>query len=207
MSALTAATVRHGFLEPALDARALNDAQQRLIQNDTPEVDSVTEHLTLIGRHLRGTDATPDLVHLFDRVLELRDSNVAEGGLERTICGRADRLVTDLRTLELSGSGGPSPLAARSLARRLREPLRVIAEPPLGDPRALVDAGRKVGEVIAHIPAEQLFTRDVTRELGERRAATLRALYERRATNEGATAEGDRGAKDSREDARGLTEL
>ncbi len=183
MNAVTAPTVRRLFLEPGMDARALNDAQARLVSNpDTPELDSLTERLAAMGPALRGTTATPHLVHAFDIALALRDSNGTEGQIQRTICGSADRLVTDLRSLELSGSGGASPLTAKAIARALREPLRVIAEPSLGDPRAWVDAGRTVGEIFARTPSGQLFAPAVTRELGKDKAAALRELYDRRET-------------------------
>ncbi len=184
---VTAALIRRDYLEPGMDARALNDAQARLVSNpDTPALDSLTERLAAMGPTLRGTGATPHLVHAFDIALALRDSNRSEGGIERGICGSADQLFTDLRSLELSGSGG-NPLTAKALVRELREPLRVIAEPYAGDPRAWVDAGRTVGEIFARTPSGQLFSPAVTRELGKAKAAALRELYDRRETKGAAT--------------------
>jgi hypothetical protein len=202
---VTAALIRRDYLEPGMDARALNDAQARLVSNpDTPELDSLTERLAAMGPTLRGTGATPHLIHAFDLALELRDSNRSEGAIERGICGSADRLVTDLRSLELSGSGG-NPLTAKALARALREPLRVIAE-PRGDPRAWVDAGRTVGEIFARTPSGQLFAPEVLRDLGKAKAAALRELYDRRETKGAATPAKGRGATEPRGEAHGRSD-
>jgi hypothetical protein len=189
-----------------MDARALNDAQARLVSNpDTPALDSLTERLAAMGPTLRGTAATPHLVHAFDIALALRDSNRAEGGLERSICGSADQLFTDLRSLELSGSGG-NPLTAKALVRALREPLRVIAEPSLGDPRAWVDAGRTVGEIFARTPSGQLFSPEVLRDLGKAKAAVLREEYDRRETKGAATPAKGHGATEPRGGAHGWSD-
>ena len=47
----TAALVRREFLEPAMDARALNQEQAViLINEETPEADSLIEHLAALHR-------------------------------------------------------------------------------------------------------------------------------------------------------------
>lgn len=203
MTLLTAATIKRTVLEPSLDALALNGAQARLIQNDTPEADSVIEHLAALAPIVRETRAVPNLVQLFDQTISLRDWNRSEGDRVRVVTGHADGMVTDLRTLELSGSGGASPLTAKALVRALRAPLRMIAEPSLGDPRAWVDAGRQVGEILARTPEAQLFHPAVTRELGKAKAAALRELYERRETKGAATPAKGPGAADPRGVAHG----
>lgn len=179
MSVLTAAVIRRDYLEPSLDALALNDAQDRLIQNDTPEADSLIEHLAALAPVVRETRAVPNLISLFDQAIELRDWNRSEGRCVRTVSGNADTLVTDLRTLELSGRG--TPRRAKAIARELREPLRVLADRIAGDARdESVEAGIRLGEIIARTPSAQLFSPAVLRELGSAKAACLRNWHARR---------------------------
>ena len=205
MNVVTAATVRRAFLEPALDALALNDAQDRLIQNDTPEADSMIEHLAALGPVVRGTRAVPNLITLFDQAISLRDWNRGEGGCVRVVSGHADGMVTDLRARELRGGlgGQPLPLAAKSVAHAIREPLRILVESTGEWPRlrAACDIERQVG----HLPQEQLFSPAVTRELGKAKAAALRELYDRRENGAATPAKG-RGATEPRGAAHGRSD-
>lgn len=181
---LTAATTRRAFLEPALDARALNLAQQRLIHNPSPEPDSVLELLALMTADTRGErEAFKALV---GGAVRLGQSNRAEGGFEARIAGAADRLAVELRDAETGGS--PGALTAKAIARALREPLRTIARPPLGAPERLVAAGRAVGEIFALVPSEQLLSPAVEHELGREKFGALCALHAER--NDGAGADG-----------------
>jgi hypothetical protein len=124
--------------------------------------------------------ARAELVGAWDNGVESLRDNRGGARIARRMAGHTDDLVRHYRTLELSGSGG-NPLTAKALVRALREPLRVIAD-PVGDPRAWVDAGRTVGEILARTPSGQLFSPAVTRELGKAKAAALRDLYDRRET-------------------------
>ncbi len=99
-------------------------------------------------------------------------SNAQEADGELTICGVADRLVTDLRDRELNGAGTQA-LTAKGIARHLREPLRLVAK-PAGCPSAdLVDAGRTIGDAVARVPRMQLLSTAVEHELGAAKFTTL----------------------------------
>ena len=205
---LTAATLRREILEPSLEARAINLGEERVFYNPSPEPDSLIEVLAAATRTLTaaGARGKRQAVYLWDYTLEARDHNRREGDKELVVCGAADGMVSHTRSLELSGPGGASPLTAKAIARALREPLRVIAEPSLGDPRAWVDAGRTVGEIFARTPSGQLFSPAVTRELGKAKAAALRDLYDRRETKGAATPAKGRGATEPRGEAHGRSD-
>ncbi len=202
----TAATLRREILEPSLEARAINLGEERVFYNPSPEPDSLIEVLAAATRTLAaaGAHGKRQAVYLWDYTLEARDHNRREGDKELVVCGAADGMVSHTRSLELSGSGG-NPLTAKALARALREPLRVIAEPSLGDPRAWVDAGRVIGEVFARTPSAQLFAPEVLRDLGKAKAAVLREEYDRRENGAATPAKG-RGATEPRGEAHGRSD-
>lgn len=172
---VTADHVRRAFLDPAMDARALNQDQARLIYDPSPEVDSLLE---VLGQVSPATDeCRRHMKRAIAKCVKLGLSNRGEGGLEARVAGAADQLTRELHGQQLQGN---SAIAAKACARMLREPLSAIACPPLGEPRRLIEAGRAVGEVFVRVPSEVLLSRAVEHELGVEKFALLSALYERR---------------------------
>lgn len=174
---VTAATVRRNFLEPAMDARALNLDQARLLYDPSPEVDSLFEvsHAVATSPELRvARRHAPRLMHLLG---QLHEKNEQEGDRQLLIAGAADLLVTDLRALELSGAS-PSALPAKAIARELREPLRRLLAPAGGDLFELLGDLRAVDRLIGRTPRAQLLSRTVRYELGKEKFALLERLCE-----------------------------
>lgn len=171
MTVLTAAVVKDQVLNRAMDARALNLEQERLLFNPTREIDSVLELAqTLVSRDV-GTAAR--LSCLTRRLME---SNRAEGDRERDMALFADQLATDLRRHELNG---PRPLllvSAKSLARQVRDDLAVILDPAGHDALRFVTAVRRVDDIIARVPRAQLLAREVAHQLGAARFELLEEL-------------------------------
>lgn len=167
---VSAAHVRASFLDPAMDARALNLEQHFWIDNGTPECDSVLDHLACID-----PDSISERTHLEQlRALAfvVAAENMSEGQIERTICGAADLLARDLRGVELNGVSGV--LAAKGIARLVRGPVdRMLAgDESFEDACALVD-------VFARVPSAQLLSHAVEHELWTKRFAKLRELHGR----------------------------
>lgn len=157
-----------------MDARALNLEQAELIFNPSAEVDSVFEVL----QELRGDIPRSKLVELTRLTRRIAVSNSWEGNREVGLCGTADRLVRDLRDLHLNG-GMESVLAAKSIARLLRAPLKTLGA-PVDDLLAWVDALREVDEVLGRAPEDQVLSPTVRYDLGERKYALLEQLAKRR---------------------------
>lgn len=76
-----------GEMHQALDARALNLEQQRLIFNPSPECDSLVEH---IGRLVSGAPAA-QVVELRRLLRRLARSNAAEGECERALAASIEQ--------------------------------------------------------------------------------------------------------------------
>ncbi len=164
---ITSATARRSLLNPAMDARALNQREGLLLHNPgTPEIDSLAEFaLTAQGAQL---------VKLTRGII---DVNTREGLREMLFAGAADQLVTDLRRVETNGRGAREALNAKGIARALREPLRTLV-----DKRAehLVDAAHRVAQVLRDAPSAQVLSPTVRYELGEAKFALLARLVEDR---------------------------
>ena len=175
MTDVTAATIRREFLEPVLDARAHNVLQERLIANKTPEVDSVADLLGVLTADTRGEREI--LRKLYATAGMLRGSNRQEGASEQSIAAAADVLATDLRGIELNGV--TTALTAKSIARQLREPLRMLALSPVAA-GAFVEAGRTIERVVARAPLAQLLSPAVEHELGAEKFQVLRELLAQR---------------------------
>lgn len=174
--AVTAAAVKRAFLWPSMDARAHNLRQAQLVENPSPEPDSLLEHLELLESGRLSASSLPELVRL---VRDLGASNAAEGTHEVAIATVADGLVSDLRRLELVGRG-PKAITAKSIARRLRSPLSHMAQPAAVDPSKLVDAAAAIAAVLRSVPALQLLAPAVEHELGETRFRLLAHLVRSR---------------------------
>lgn len=158
--ALTAAALRRDYLEPVLDAQAVNDVQAHATANATPETDCVVDHLNQIVA--RPHDSAHVLRHAAEalahaaRVYEL---NQAERAYERQIAGAADRDVRDVRRVELRGE---SPaVTAREIvpvARLAPDLLGVLA-------RGKVAAGTFM-RVVCFAPVGQMLAPAVAHEIG-----------------------------------------
>lgn len=168
MADLTAATVKRDYLHPAMDGRALNDQQDSMLVNATPEIDCLLEYLhALPPHHFR--DAAIDLVR------RLIVANTEEGGCERQIAGAADQLVRELRDLELNGVS--RAITAKGVARAVREPLAVITEQKeAASPDERLDAFAALSVVLREVPCAQLLSAAVRHEIGPKRFGALERI-------------------------------
>lgn len=95
-SSPTAGAIRKHLLNEAMDARAHNMDQARLLWNPTPEADSLLEYLHEIR------DAVP--VEVMSKMLtlirQLVESNQVEGEHERRLAGFADQMAQYARGVE-----------------------------------------------------------------------------------------------------------
>jgi hypothetical protein len=168
---ITAATVKHSFLEPGLDvvASVLRE------YDPSPDLDSLLEMQRALLRRLPPGPERELHLRLNRRLIFL---NVIERRQGRRIVGDADQLARDLRWAELNDSGHRA-LGAKAIARRLRPALHLLARPAGVPAPRLVEAARVVGQVVALVPAAQLLAPAVRHELGERKFAFLRDQVER----------------------------
>ena len=174
---ITAAVAREQFLEPAMDARACNLEQERLVFDPSPQDDSVLEHLRGLAE-LADCDAErTHVLGLTTVTQQIAVSNMAEGTFELRISSTADDVSRWLRDRELNQDG--AVLGSKDIARALREPLRTLTSPRPGV-WDLVDAVRAVDEVLARVPSTQALSSTVRYELGERKFALLEQLVMRR---------------------------
>lgn len=185
---ISGATLERRGLAPLMDVRALNLAEENelaLLDHDCRLL--VDDARRLAGRSDDGADAfaslTHDIADLYRVDRSVRTINRREGDGEVTVIGWLDRTVVDLRRLERNGRG-TGVLRAKAIARRLRDALGVLAEPPV-DGLAVFDACCVVRDVIDAVPLEQLLGSQVRHELRERRFTLLRTLVERRLENSG----------------------
>jgi hypothetical protein len=178
---VTAGTLRERVLEPALDARSLNLEQKRLLLDPSPECDSAVEHVRALAQLVADERARIHIFQLGRLAHRLAASNGAEGSYERLVAGAADRLVRDLRALELRGEGDRS-VAKEQLARDIRKPLRAIAAAaaPGNGLLPLVAAVRELDQVLDRAPADQLLSRTVEYQLGRATFGLLRELVGQR---------------------------
>lgn|GEM_PF-4185560 len=166
---VTERTIRRNFLDLAIEARAANLEQEKLILNHSPEPDSLVEVLTLLA-------PPKELVPLCSRLVnEFSYSNAHEGQQEKKLAGNAEALAVDLRKL---GSNVRAALTAKGIATRLREALRTIDAG--GDPAELFRAFHVVSLALREIPAAQLLSASVAYELGGKKFALLNRLHAQR---------------------------
>jgi hypothetical protein len=174
---ITAATTKREFLWPAMDARAHNLEQERVLFDPSPECDSLTERLNALHLHGACPAAIAECLHDVNRLLA---SNQLEGDSERRIAGAADQLASDLRWLELNQTGLVLALGTKSIAHQLRRPLSVIAARAGCKAGEWVAAVRAVDDVVAQVPRLQLFAPEVRHDLGEAAFALLVEIAESR---------------------------
>jgi hypothetical protein len=173
---VSAATIRRGMLEPALDARAINIAEER-------QCESLLDHIANLHPAGPGSAEVAEIRRL---ALLLHDENSAEGDLEREVIHNADTLTRDLRGVELNGVSGV--LTAKCIARLLREPLNVLCDMAGHDAHTIVHAARQVDDVIRQVPTAQLLAPQVRHELWHRRFDLLCDLHARRTRRASETA-------------------
>jgi len=167
---ITAALARSAFLDPALEAQALNDEQGLLLYNPSEEPDSLLELVR--AERDRATPAAHTL-RLARLTRQLATSNGRERYFERSIAGAADQIVRATRDLELNRAG-EAVLAAKAIARALREPLRMLTAERL-DWQA-IQAAREVDRLLARVPRLQVLSPTVAHELGKAKYELLQRL-------------------------------
>lgn len=154
-----------------MEAQAHGRAEQRLIFNRDPGVDSIVELVPLLAD---GADETEARL-LAELCRDLTEHNVQQLRIEHGVTGWANELATDLHALGLNGAGVGS-LGVLAIARRLRLALDVLADVPAD----VIAAVREVDAVLAAAPRAQIFRRSLETNLGGRKYRRLTELAERR---------------------------
>ncbi len=131
---------REFIVERGMDAQAENARQARLISNPTPEIDSLTEIFAELARlDLSDRERLRLVARGIGITREIAAGNASERGHVRALTGAAELI-------------GRKPLTVKEAARRLREPLGVLANPIIqGEKRAR--ARGLVLEVLEAAPA------------------------------------------------------
>lgn len=176
MSAAVAGEVRHGVLEPIMDARTLNlDQADRLARLDTEAVDSTIERVRALrdvpvpGRDDVFLVAAASVDELESDVWFLVESNGREGQIERHVAGKAEGIAAQL---QMPRDGLPRRRA--EIARRLSPLLAVLLD---RNAEAYVRAGRDLGRLVDRLPETTLRADRMGNELGRaKHAALLRFL-------------------------------
>lgn len=169
--------IRDRVLNPVMDARGENLCQQRLINNATPEIDSIVEHVAALIR--TATDRQrPHLRALLELVRDLAQSNTREGAAQTSVAGVVDQLAADLRRSETTGH---TEFGVQQLARALRRPLETIVNAKRDDSARYVTAVRQIGQVLDMVPAAHLLDNASLRhELGVTKYTRLCELIRER---------------------------
>lgn len=173
--AVTAGCVGRDFLTPGLEAQAVNDWQQQLIANATPECDSIVEYGDLLLSSVE-PEVRPLVEALLELVGKVAELNAVEREEERRLTGAADRLVHDLRQAELNGTRGlgRGQVGYRPALKALSGPLGVLVD--AGANRKVGDAVRAVDRALLDYPTALLLSGSVTRGLRQRKTAMLLEL-------------------------------
>lgn len=149
-------------LHPLMDGMASNHYQQRLIQNDTPELDSALEFYDAADRlDALGEHAGARRLRVKGRavLVQVQRANAVELECQRTAAGVVDRAATELQR------DGQHGVNLRKLGDRLARALDRGETTTLD---ALLDAHSEVA----------LFSPTVCARLGRRRVARLRRLLD-----------------------------
>ena len=161
---LTAATVKRHGLEPAMEVIAAGEFEREELFDPSPEIDSVLEYLLTLPQTVERDESIARL----RRALRLNECQSVEA---RIISGFTDELARRCREDELAGVS--AAITAKAVARRLREPLAMIASPLLFGTDALIDASQIIGEAIGKVPSAQLLSPEGAHQLGAERFELL----------------------------------
>lgn len=172
MSTVSAAALRTGVLEPAMDSLALNRHQF----NPDPEVNSILEHLQVRLGSLPVSPLRTELMALTEAAIE---SNLREGSETMAVTGFADKLSAELHRIETAGAG--EALSAKAVARRLRGPLETVRLAS-ASARELTAAHQLIRATVADVPSTQLLSTAVKYELGKKKFAVLASYVEGQAS-------------------------
>jgi hypothetical protein len=172
MSALTATQARV-WMGDAMDARALNMRQHHMLVNQTPETDCLTDHLLALV-HREGVKPSR-VLELLRTTRDIVELNAEEGGLSMKLAGELDQLATSLHDLETSGQR--RELTVKDIGRALRGALPVLADPAAHSMAQVVQAGAAVHRIVSEVPAAQLLSASVRKELRDTNYQRLLALY------------------------------
>lgn len=147
-------------VEHSLEAQALNCEQDRLIANDTPELDSIAEHAQQLLRLTAGAgEARAHVCEIIRLASRLRSSNSAERD-----CLRAIPPLVEHR-----GRG------IRAAQRALRDPLADLLNPMVSGPARDL-AAEQVRWVLENFPASTLRSDQLCNDIGARKFALLQRL-------------------------------
>lgn len=140
-------------VDEAVQAQALNAEQDRLITNDTVEIDSISEHAERLLRLTAG-EARAHVFEIVRLAANLRKSNDAERECVRRIAP----------LVEHQGRG------IKAAARALRDPLGVLLNPVIRDK---ADADRRVQWVLENFAPAVLRSAHLSNDLGVRKFSVL----------------------------------
>lgn len=176
---LTSAHARE-LMGEAMDARALGYWQSQALINDTPEIDCIQDHLAV----LVASGVKPsDVAELWRLTRKLFESNEAESEHEMTLAGALDDVASRLYDAERN-HGGTGAMGVKEIGERLRWALPIIFEPAGHSPAARAGAGAAVEDVLSRVPAGQLFTESVRKELRNTNYGRLVELHAARQRNQ-----------------------
>lgn len=164
-------TIREA-LNGTLEARALGDAEARLLFNPDLEVNSLAERLVALRDYGVPEQA---LRAIFTDLRAIIDLNTAQCGEETEVAGRLDELAAVLHRAE-TATHVTCALGIKSLVRILRPALDVIAVPAKHSAGSYVASVREVDQIIASTTASRLLGRSVRHELGGARHDLLADL-------------------------------
>lgn len=162
--------------DQAMDAVAANSYEHRLLINlETPEADSLAEHIVGLRSHGVPHDAISGVLGFLGEVLE---ANTAEGAISHGLTGRLDRLAVAAHH-RAGGERVRQAFTVLGVTRTLRPALRVLRDPDAQrDGIEYVRACATVAEVLDTCPHDLLRSDSVARQLRATAHAQLLRLIE-----------------------------
>lgn len=119
------ASIKNEVLEQALEGVAINRAQDRMLVNTTPEIDSLAEILIELHDATDPAERRRLAVHGMRLLAQVRELNDTERECERTIAGHAEAIDLD--------AARERRLTIKRLAAELRPILADLGNPMLGE--------------------------------------------------------------------------
>jgi hypothetical protein len=166
-------------LDEVLENHGCGRAEQHLIANGAPGVDSLVEEIVACP----GLDdaARRRLLRYCERILAL---NTRQNEHARTAAGRVDELLRVARHDQLNGGRDleRKPLTVKALGRTLRPALKVLRDPDAYHQLQVHAAERAVAEIFDSVPPCHLFTPSIEKELRRASYALLWKLHGQRTT-------------------------